>query len=85
MQAYEHEMRPATEKMILTNRTAGPDHIMQIVEELCGGVFDDIGEVLSHEELSEFAARYKKTAGFAIAELNESPAIIPAGATVGSS
>ena len=82
LEAYETEMRPATEKMILTNRTAGPDHIMQIVEELCGGVFDDISEVMSHEELSDFAAGYKKTAGFAIAELNESPPIIPQGATV---
>lgn len=85
LRAYEAEMRPATEKMILTNRTAGPDHIMQIVEEKCGGVFDDIGEVMSHEELTDFAAGYKRTAGFAIAELNESPPIIPSGATVESS
>jgi 2-polyprenyl-6-methoxyphenol hydroxylase-like FAD-dependent oxidoreductase len=82
LQAYEDEMRPATEKMILTNRSAGPDHIMQIVEEKCGGVFDDIGEVMSHDELTDYAAGYKKTAGFAIAELNESPPIVPPGATV---
>ncbi len=76
LQAYEAEMRPATERMILTNRTAGPDHIMEIVEQRCGGVFDDITDVMPHEELQAFADRYKKTAGFAIAELNASPPII---------
>lgn len=79
LQAYEDEMRPATEKMILTNRTAGPDHIMQIVEVRCGGVFRDISEVMTHSELEEFAARYKKTAGLAIAELNAAAPIIPTG------
>ncbi len=81
LQAYEDEMRPATNTMILTNRTAGPDHIMQIVEDRCGGVFDDISEVMSQQELTDFAAGYKKTAGFAIAELNASPPIVPEGAT----
>ncbi len=80
--AYEERMRPATEKMILTNRKAGPDHIMQIVEERCGGVFDDIEEVISNGELTDFAAGYKKTAGFAIAELNASADIVPEGATM---
>ncbi|MEL6985228.1 MAG: FAD-dependent monooxygenase, partial [Actinomycetota bacterium] len=84
LQAYEDEMRPATNTMILTNRSAGPDHIMQIVEDRCGGVFDDIGEVMSDQELTDFAAGYKKTAGFAISELNASPPIIPEGATIGS-
>ncbi len=77
LEHYEREMRPRTERMILTNRTAGPDHIMQIVEERCGGRFDDITEVVSADELQEFADNYKKTAGFAISELNSSPPIIP--------
>ncbi len=82
LQAYEDEMRPATEKMILRNRTAGPDHIMQIVEEKCEGVFDDIHDVMTHQELEDFAAGYKKVAGFAIQELNASPPIIPEAAAV---
>lgn len=84
LHAYEDEMRPATERMILTNRTAGPDHIMQIVEERCGGVFDDITDVMSRRELSDFSAKYKKTAGFAIADLNAGAPTIPDGATVDS-
>jgi 2-polyprenyl-6-methoxyphenol hydroxylase-like FAD-dependent oxidoreductase len=59
-----------------------PDHIMQIVEERCGGVSDAIDDVMSRGELADFAAGYKKTAGFAIAELNADPDIIPAGAAV---
>ncbi|MFW2383555.1 MAG: flavin-dependent oxidoreductase [Acidimicrobiales bacterium] len=82
LDAYESELRPATEKMILRNRTAGPDHIMQIVEEKCDGVFDDIHAVMTHEELEHFAAGYKKVAGFAIEELNSSPPIIPDGTTI---
>ncbi len=77
LQAYEAEMRPATTRMVLANRSAGPDHIMQIVEERCAGVFDDIGDVMSHQELADFAAGYKKTAGLAIADLNASAPIIP--------
>lgn len=77
LEAYEAEIRPATTRMILTNRSAGPDHIMQIVEERCGGRFDDISDVMSRQELADFAAGYKKTAGFAIDDLNASPSIIP--------
>ncbi len=77
LQAYEAEMRPATTRMVLANRTAGPDHIMQIVEERCAGVFDDIADVMSHQELADFAAGYKKTAGLAVSDLNASAPIIP--------
>ncbi len=82
LQAYEAEMRPLTEKMILRNRTAGPDHVMEIVEQRCGGDFDDIDEVMSLAERQEFAAGYKSVAGFAIAELNASDPIIPPGAQI---
>ncbi len=82
LEAYEAKMRPATSEMVLRNRNAGPDYIMQIVEDRCGGEFDDISEVMSHEELTDYAAGYKKTAGFAIAELNARPDLIPAGSRV---
>lgn len=82
LEAYEALMRPATEKMILTNRSAGPDYIMEIVEQRCGGRFDDITDVMSYQELSDFADRYKQIAGFAITELNERPPIIPPDVTI---
>jgi len=46
-------------------------------------VFDDIEEVLPSEERSEFMARYKQAAGFAIEQLNSASPIIPPGAQTG--
>lgn len=80
LQTYEAERRPATSKLVLANRGNGPDQVMQLVEERCGGVFGDISEILSHEELQETASGYKKLAGFDIETLNSLPSTIPSGA-----
>jgi 2-polyprenyl-6-methoxyphenol hydroxylase-like FAD-dependent oxidoreductase len=80
LQAYEDEMLPLTSKVILTNRVAGPDQILDVVEERCGGRFAQIDEVISREELATHAERYKAIAGYAIAATNEAPATIPQGA-----
>ena len=76
MASYESEMLPLASNMVLRNRAGGPDHIMQMVEDRCGGVFDDITDVMSNDELDAYAAKYKTTAGFAITELNDSAPII---------
>lgn len=73
-------MRPATTKIILTNRSAGPDKILDIVEKRCGGDFESIEDVISREELAEHAATYKRIAGYGIAQTNESPPIVAQGA-----
>lgn len=73
---YEAEVRPQMEKTILANRGQGPGYIMQLVEEKCGGEYDDIGQVLSHQEMSDFAAKYKATAGFPVDVLNSSQPIL---------
>lgn len=75
--AYEAEMRPKTTGVVLANRGSGPDAILQRVEDLCGGAFDQIDDVLPRRELAEHAARYKSIAGFGIQALNESPPILP--------
>lgn len=81
LEAYEDEMRPASRKIILANRGGGgPDAILQQVEDLCGGRFDRIEDVISHDELAAHAAKYKTVAGFGIEALNAMPAILPAGA-----
>lgn len=76
LQTYEHKLRPATAKMILTNRGSGPDAVMQMVEDRCGGVFDDIEDVMPYQERSDFAANFKKTAGLSIDALNAMPPIV---------
>lgn len=77
LMAYEAEMSPVTEKTIRTNRVAGPDKILDIVEARCGGQFDDINAVISRAELEDHAATYKRIAGYGIRETNENPRTIP--------
>ena len=76
LHTYEDEMLPVTSKIILMNRTAGPDKILDIVEQRCGGQFDRIEEVIPHAEMAEHAATYKRMAGYGIAQTNARPAII---------
>ena len=60
----------------MTNRKAGPDAILQMAEDLCGGEFNDIEDVISLKQLSEHSQNYKKVAGFSIKELNSQESII---------
>ncbi|CUH99202.1 flavin-dependent oxidoreductase [Leisingera aquaemixtae] len=84
LEAYEADVRPVTTAVGLANRAGGgPDGVLQRVEDLCGGDFGDISEVIPQAELAAHAAKYKSIAGFSIAELNARPATIPAGARVG--
>jgi 2-polyprenyl-6-methoxyphenol hydroxylase-like FAD-dependent oxidoreductase len=80
LMAYEVKMRPITSKVVLTNRVAGPDHILDIVEERCGGQFERIDDVISQEELTQHATQYKAIAGYSIQATNEAPPTIAADA-----
>jgi 2-polyprenyl-6-methoxyphenol hydroxylase-like FAD-dependent oxidoreductase len=80
LQAYEARMRPITSKVVLTNRVAGPDHILDVVEARCGGDFDRIDDVISQQELAEHAAQYKSIAGYAVDTTNSAPDTIAPGA-----
>ncbi len=82
LETYEAKTRPQTTKVILANRGSGPDAILQRVEDLCGGDFDRIEDVISHADLSAHAAKYKQLAGFSIEALNARPQTIPDGAHV---
>ncbi len=79
LQAYEAICRPVTSGVIEANRAGGgPDGVLQQVEDLCGGAFGHISEVIPEAELAAHAARYKMLAGFSIDELNARPRTIPA-------
>ena len=81
LQAYEAQVRPVTTGVGHANRAGGgPDAVMQMVEDACGGEFEDINAVISHDDLAAHAAKYKTIAGFSIEELNAKPQIIPKGA-----
>ena len=55
---------------------------MQMVEDRCGGVFDDIDQVVPAAEREAFMSRYKAAAGFAIETLNKAAPTIAPGSKV---
>ena len=84
LQAYDEKMCPEISPLILRNRGAGPFGLLNLLDERCGGVFDNIDAVIPPQERDEFMHKYKMAAGFAAEKLNAAPSIIAAGATVGS-
>lgn len=85
LMAYEAEMRPLTTGVVRANRGGGgPDAVLQRVEDLCGGDFDVIDDVIPRADLAAHAAKYKSIAGFSIEALNARPRTIAEGARVAS-
>jgi 2-polyprenyl-6-methoxyphenol hydroxylase-like FAD-dependent oxidoreductase len=79
---YEGKMLPPTSAVVLMNRGSGPDSILGVIEDRCGGVFEDIEDVIPKAELAAHAAKYKAAAGFGIKETNAAPPTIPKGARI---
>ena len=82
--AFDEKLCGAISQLVLRNRGAGPFGLLNLVDERCGGTFDDIDDVIPPQERAEFMAGYKAAAGFAIEKLNTAPPTIPAGARVRS-
>lgn len=80
--AYDAELCQSVGQVALRNRGAGPFGLLNMVEERCGGVFDDIDTVVPARERAEFMTAYQKAAGFAREVLNQAPRTIPEGARV---
>ncbi|MGE0312350.1 MAG: flavin-dependent oxidoreductase [Lautropia sp.] len=81
---YERRLREPISQLVLRNREAGPFGILNVVDERCGGVFDDIDAVMPLAEREAFMARYKSAAGLAIEQLNAAPPTIAPGARIGA-
>lgn len=84
LEAYDRLLCPEISKLILRNRGAGPFGILNIVDERCGGEFDNIDDVISPDERNAFMAKYKAAAGFAVEQLNAAPPTIAPGMRVAS-
>jgi 5-methylphenazine-1-carboxylate 1-monooxygenase len=79
LEAYEAERRPRTTALTLSNRSMGPEQVMQLAYERAPGGFDDIELVVPHAERAEIANRYKQAAGFVPELLNRRPSLsVPA-------
>ena len=64
LQRYEHERRKTTARIVIANRTDGPEVCMQIAEQRAPHGFTNIDEVIPRHELESIAAKYKAVAGF---------------------
>ena len=82
LQAYDQQLCAELSQLILRNRGAGPFGLLNLLDDRCGGVFDDIDSVIPQAEREEFMQRYKLAAGFAAEKLNAAAPIIPPGANI---
>jgi len=82
LQAYDGRLCADISALVLRNRGAGPFGLLNLLDERCGGVFDDIEQVIPAVEREAFMARYKAAAGLAIETLNAAPPSIAPGARV---
>jgi flavin-dependent dehydrogenase len=78
--AYDDRLCGPISQVVLRNRGAGPFGLLNIVDQRCGGTFDNIDDVIAPSERTEYMAGYKAAAGFAIDTLNKSPQTIARGA-----
>ena len=65
LEAYESQRLPATREVVLANRRAPPDKILQEVYRRTGDKpFRQIDDVISREELAALSESYKRIAGY---------------------
>ena len=84
LRAFEARLHDDVSALVLRNRGAGPVAILGEVDERCGGVFDEIDDVIPRAEIDAFMDRYKTAAGFAMDTLHRSPPTIASGARLRS-
>ena len=80
--AFDAALCGPVSELILRNRGAGPFGLLNMVDERCGGEFENIDDVIPADERAEFMAKYKAAAGFAIEKLNNAPRTIAEDARV---
>jgi len=82
LKAYDDELCEEISALVLRNRGAGPFGLLNLLDERCGSVFDNIDDVIPPAEREEFMSRYKAAAGFAMEKLNAAPPLIHPGSRV---
>ena len=63
--AYDRERRPATAEIVRSNRSGGPEGVIDAVEALAPDGFDDIEAVLPRAERERIVRGYARASGFA--------------------
>jgi 5-methylphenazine-1-carboxylate 1-monooxygenase len=80
--AFDAKLCGPISQVVLRNRGAGPFGLLNMVDERCGGTFDNIDDIIPPAERTAFMAGYKAAAGFAVETLNKAPPTLAAGARV---
>jgi 2-polyprenyl-6-methoxyphenol hydroxylase-like FAD-dependent oxidoreductase len=80
--AYDAKLCAPVSEVQTRNRGAGPFGLLNLLDDRCGGVFEDIDAVIPPDERAAFMAGYKSAAGLALEALNAAPPTIPPGARV---
>ncbi len=74
LRAYEAERLPVTSRIVLQNRSAPPNVIVDTVEQRTGGQrFERLEDVISQDELRAIFERYQKVAGYHVAQVGRDP------------
>ena len=73
LKAYEAARLPPTSRIVLQNRSAPPNVIVDTVEQRTGGKrFDRLEDVISADELKAIFERYQKVAGYHVQQVGRS-------------
>jgi 2-polyprenyl-6-methoxyphenol hydroxylase-like FAD-dependent oxidoreductase len=67
---YEQERLPMTAQIVYSNRSGGPEGVIDAVEERAPDGFDQIDNVLSYEERKAIVRGYASKAGFSKEQVN---------------
>jgi 2-polyprenyl-6-methoxyphenol hydroxylase-like FAD-dependent oxidoreductase len=82
LRAYDAQLCGPISAVVLRNRGAGPFGLLNLLDERCGGMFENVDDVIPAAEREAFMKQYKTAAGFAMDKLNAAPSIIASGARV---
>ena len=71
LKAYEDARLPATSKIVVQNRTAPPNVIVDAVEQRTGGKrFERLEDIISQDEMKAIFERYQKVAGYHVQQVS---------------
>jgi 2-polyprenyl-6-methoxyphenol hydroxylase-like FAD-dependent oxidoreductase len=73
---YEDARRPATAAIVAANRGMGPERPMALVEERAPDGFERIDDVITRAEIDAVTEGYRRTAGFAVSDLERGASLL---------
>ena len=70
--AYEEVRLPATSKIVVQNRTAPPNVIVDTVEQRTGGKrFERLDDVITQDEMKAIFESYQRVAGYHVQQVSK--------------